>query len=357
MIRGSTYLVVVSLVGCGGGPSGPALLPRPEAQTCLPDPSADMPELLSQTGCFSDLATLEVAPELIPYSVNSPLWTDGTYKLRFMVVPNPERIAIDEDGSWSFPEGSVLIKLFGFEFEVGDPQSRRPVETRFMVLSEGEWRFSTYRWNDAGTEAERLSEDATVEYTINDDGEAHVIDYRFPAETECAACHGETSRVLGPKTNQLNGKHDYDGVIENQLVALSAIELLDGVPLDFDPEASPRLVDPAVRKEPIDARARAYLDANCAHCHQPGGFAWSSVDIDLRAEIAWADTRLCGVSMELWEWAGTPRVIPGNGQGSGLHRRFVLESELRMPSSGTSVIDAFGAELIEDWIDRMGPCP
>ena len=129
-------LVALLLISCGSdgaSRSGPALEPRPDVQTCLPDVSEGMPARLSDTGCFADLKTLEPGPDLIPYEVNSALWTDGAFKPRYMVVPSPEQIAIQEDGSWVFPDGSVLIKVFGFEFDVGDPQSRRAVETRFMV--------------------------------------------------------------------------------------------------------------------------------------------------------------------------------------------------------------------------------
>lgn len=138
-------------MACGGEtPSGPALMPRPEVQTCMSDVSDGMPLRLSDTGCFIELKTLTPGPDLIPYDVSSALWTDGAFKPRYMVVPSPEQIAIEEDGSWTFPEGSVLIKVFGFEFDSGDPESRRAVETRFMVRRGGGWDYATYQWNDEG---------------------------------------------------------------------------------------------------------------------------------------------------------------------------------------------------------------
>lgn len=122
-MAGARYCGCIALllsIACGSeGPSGPALLPRPDVQTCLADFSEGMPARLSETGCFVGVKALEPGPDLIPYEVNSALWTDGAFKPRFMVVPSPEKVSIHEDGSWGFPEGSVLIKSFGFEFEGG----------------------------------------------------------------------------------------------------------------------------------------------------------------------------------------------------------------------------------------------
>src|SRR3954452_12058638 len=46
------------------------------------------PPVLSATGAFRDLKTLTPAEGLIPYTVNSPLWSDGALKSRWMAVPN-----------------------------------------------------------------------------------------------------------------------------------------------------------------------------------------------------------------------------------------------------------------------------
>ena len=54
------------------------------------------------------------------------------------------------------------------------------------------------------------------------------LEYTFPDHDTCVTCHGMAiDDVLGPKTNQLNREYDYDGVVENQLRAMSEIALLD----------------------------------------------------------------------------------------------------------------------------------
>lgn len=345
---------------CSGeeGASGPALMPRPEVQTCVPDTSAGMPARLSDTGCFGDLEALEPGPDLIPYDVSSALWTDGAFKPRYMVVPSTEQIQVRTDGSWLFPEGSVLIKVFGFDMEVDGGVAQRAVETRFMLRRQGQWEYATYRWNDEGSDAELLEDGLTVRYAVLQDGQPIDVDYTFPSYDACTTCHGaDIDEVLGPKTNQINRERDYDGVVVNQLLAMNSIGLLDfGETEELDPSRLPSMANPQLGKGSIDARARAYLDANCAHCHRPGGWAPGDVGLDLRYETEIEATGLCD-TMKYFEWAGTARVAPGDPERSGLLARFLREDSLRMPSVGTSVVDASGAALLRGWIAQLSACP
>ena len=362
-MRAGGCLVAVLLVGCGNdgsSRSGPALDPRPEVQTCLPDISEGMPARLSDTECFTDLKALEPGPDLIPYEVNAPLWTDGAFKPRYLVVPSPEQITIRADDSWAFPDGTVLIKVFGFEFRKDDPESRRAVETRFMVRRNGAWEYSTYEWNDEGTDAALLEERKVVEYTVEGDSGLEVIEYGFPEYDDCVTCHGsEIDDVLGPKTGQLNRDRDYDGVVANQLVAMAEIDLFElGADEEIDPDTEPRMANPPKGEGTLEEQARAYLDANCAHCHRPGAYADSAEHgLDLRYEVSLADSGICDPMKYFTEWAGLPRVAPGDPDGSGLMQRFVLDGVLRMPSTGTSTIDPFGTALLRDWIARLTTCP
>ena len=70
-----------------GGPFGIAA--RPSKQTCIAPAKYDQPTaLLSATGCFDPKDPKKPAPGLIPYDVNSPLWSDGADKQRFMALPD-----------------------------------------------------------------------------------------------------------------------------------------------------------------------------------------------------------------------------------------------------------------------------
>ncbi|MGB5703593.1 MAG: hypothetical protein WBM48_12310 [Polyangiales bacterium] len=345
---------------CSGeeGASGPALTPRPEVQTCLPDLSLGMPPRLSDTDCFSDLKTLEPGPDLIPYEVSSALWTDGAFKPRYMLVPSTEQIDVRPDGSWGFPERSVLIKAFGFDMEIDGTVTPRLVETRFMVRWQGQWEYATYRWNEEGTDAELLEDGLTVRYSVVQGGVPVALDYTFPSYDACTTCHGaDIDEVLGPKTVQMNRERDYDGVVENQLLAMDGIGLLNvGEVEELDPSRLPSMANPQLGQGSLEAQARAYLDANCAHCHRPGGWAPGDIELDLRYQTALEATGLCD-PMKYFEWAGMPRVAPRDPDGSGMLARFVREDSLRMPSLATSVVDASGVALLRGWIAQLSACP
>ena len=70
------------------------------------------PERLSWMGAFADLAKLTPVPGFIPYDVNTPLWSDGAIKSRWIAVPQNERIGFSPTGAWSFPAGTVFMKHF-----------------------------------------------------------------------------------------------------------------------------------------------------------------------------------------------------------------------------------------------------
>lgn len=310
-----------------------------------------LPERLSASACFeaSDLAT--PTPGLIPYLVGAPLWSDGLVKQRWMVVPPEQRIAIDEQGRWEFPEGSVLIKTFALESIPGDPSSRRSVETRFMVRRAGTWDFHTYRWRDDGSDADWLAEGQSVELEVSGPAGHETFEWQFPSEVGCRNCHGfGEGTLLGPTSLQMNRVVRYGDDSREQLDALAQLDLFAESP---DPATLPRLVDPADSSADLDQRARAYLHANCAHCHQP---AWMRPD--LRWTTAFAETQTCDHPIEFPspDVAGTLRIDPGAPMNSNLWLRMQTRGEGQMPLLGSGRIDATGIALIEAWILALEGC-
>ena len=61
---------------------------------------------------FSDLAILRPADFLIPYTVNSPLWSDGAVKTRWFTVPANSVIGFAANGEWTFPAGKRVRETF-----------------------------------------------------------------------------------------------------------------------------------------------------------------------------------------------------------------------------------------------------
>jgi len=110
------------------------------APASAPQPS-NFPQLLSQTGCMAAGNPALPGPALIPYDVNSPLWSDGAAKERWFALPNGTTISRTLDGDFDLPVGSVTVKTFRI--------NGRLVETRlFMRHADGEWAGYSYEWND-----------------------------------------------------------------------------------------------------------------------------------------------------------------------------------------------------------------
>ena len=129
--------------------AGPALwtTPLPKLLDTLRvgrNPS-DLPPLLSQTGVFQSLKDLTPAAGVLPYDVNSPLWSDGASKRRWLILPKESQIGFSPHGAWKFPPGTVLVKHFEFAAEDGRPARR--LETRLLVVDRrGSGYGVTYRW-------------------------------------------------------------------------------------------------------------------------------------------------------------------------------------------------------------------
>jgi uncharacterized repeat protein (TIGR03806 family) len=312
-----------------------------------------LPTALSQTGCFAALTN--PAPDAIPYLVASALWSDGLLKYRYMVVPPGERVRVGSDGRWWFPAGSLLIKTFVHERTPGDPETRQPVETRFMVRRNGAWEFHTYRWTDDGSDALLLDADETRTLQVDAREGAHEFEWTFPDEIGCRNCHGfATARALGPNTAQLNREVRYgDGPPVSQLAALEKLELLELEPgLRLDPASLPALTDPREVDAPLQERARAYMQANCAHCHRPD---WMRPD--LRMDTPMSETGLCEMIEFPSPWVdGYARVVPGAPEQSNLWLRMGTRGKGQMPPLGTALVDPLGHALIGAWIDELENC-
>ncbi|HEX5104799.1 MAG TPA: PQQ-dependent sugar dehydrogenase, partial [Pirellulaceae bacterium] len=197
------------------------------------------PRKLSESGLFAEVKQHAMQPGVVPYSVNSPLWSDGAHKERFLAIPHKEgedmRIGFSTNRGWNFPDETVLIKSFALETTQGDPASRRWIETRFLTKQAGEWVGYSYLWNDEQTDAELVAtEGADREFEIrvprsreNPDGLSRQK-WRYPSRTECMVCHSRAANfVLGLTELQMNKDHDYGhGHVENQLAVLERLGML-----------------------------------------------------------------------------------------------------------------------------------
>src|SRR5262249_44823880 len=146
--------------------------------------------------CLDDM---EPAPGVIPYAVNSPLWSDGAIKRRWITLPGGETIRFSRDGEWSFPVGTVMIKHFELADDETEPLHRRRLETRLLVVDgPGEGYGVTYRWRPDHTEADLLLDGLNENIPIRTRDSVRSQTWSFPSRDECLKCHTTASGfVLG----------------------------------------------------------------------------------------------------------------------------------------------------------------
>ena len=310
------------------------------------------PQTLSATGLFTNTASLVPNPGLIAFDVRSPLWSDGTFKRRWLALPTTARIGFAATGAWTYPQGTVLVKHFEIELRVGDPSSRKRLETRVLIREEAGWRGYTYRWNEAQTDADLLADAATETLTIEDPaapgGQRQQV-YDYPSRSDCLRCHTAAAGfVLGPRTLQMNRPFPFPEAFDNQLRTWNHIGLFDR---DIGDAATyGALPDPADDAETVGERVRSYFEANCAFCHLPGGPAPS--DVDLRYETPQALMNLIDERPTEGD-LGLPdpwRVRSGTPSSSTLYERMRLRGDHHMPPLASSEADEAAVELVRLWI-------
>lgn len=325
--------------------------------------TAQPPATLSATGAFSSLANLTPASGIIPYSVNSPLWTDGALKQRWIALPNDgapysggEVINFTATGSWNFPVGTVLIKQFDLATNEANPSVRRRIETRFLVRGTDSWYGVTYKWRADGSDADLLSGAENMSVTITTAaGGTRTQNWTFPGRGDCLNCHSQVSGwVLGPNTRQLNGNVTYPttGITANQLATWNAIGMFD-VPLSSTQIAGfAKTVPVNDTTASVETRARSYIDSNCSHCHRPGGVR---ANWDGRFDTPFANANIInGPLFNDLGVAGAKEVSPGDLSRSMMHIRLNSLTDIKMPPLAKNVVDTEAVTLIANWINSLG---
>jgi hypothetical protein len=145
--------------------------------------------------------------------------------------------------------------------------------------------------------------------------------------------------------------HTYPDGAMNQVEKFVALGYLDAMPKALDAYPDP------FGSEPLEQRARSYLQTNCSICHRAGG---TVSDVDLRFTTSFADTTLCN-GMVI-KGTGDPmlpqvRLVPGSPETSNISFRMHDTTTYRMPKIGSSVVDPMGTALIDEWITSIQSCP
>jgi len=316
--------------------------------------SEPYPEKLSDWHLFTASAPLAPNRGVIPYDLNTPLFSDYASKYRFVWMPTGTSATYKEDGGFEFPVGTILAKSFAFPVD-GDPTRVRLIETRLLVHTKEGWIGLPYIWNDSQTEAhlDLAPDPVPIRYT-DVSGKHHEFTYFIPNANGCKQCHENNHAMLpiGPKARNLNKDFAYADGPSNQLAYWSRAGYLQGAPAPARAPSIAKWND--ANSGSLDARARAYLDNNCAHCHQPGGTAgYTGVDLRVTADLSTfgickspnSSGRVGNLSYDL---------VPSHPEQSILLARMqsVRPKEM-MPQIGRSVVHEEGVALIAEWIASL----
>ena len=345
-VRACLGVIVAAVAAAGATLAGPAAGPQ------LAGGAADpLPTHLRDTGLYAAESASDVIDGNVAFSPQYPLWSDGAAKRRWIHVPPGTAIEASRPDAWEFPPGTKLWKEFSHE---------RRVETRLIErLADGSWRYATYVWNEAGTDAVLApAEGATVAARGAAGGR-----YTIPSRDDCLACHeGGPVPVLGFSALQLSSDRDplaphaeparREYADLERLVSRGTLRNLPQSMID----RPPRIDAPT----PTARAALGYLHANCGHCHNAVG-PLAGLDLALAQRASTNEDSapragsLVGRESRFRPHgaAAAQRVVPGDAAASVITMRMRSGNAFaRMPPLGVQVVDVEGVALVERWIQN-----
>jgi uncharacterized repeat protein (TIGR03806 family) len=326
-----------------------------------------LPPLLSQTGVFSNTPSMTPTNGLIPYTPNTPLWSDGALKTRYLSVPNnggaitpDEQIAFTQTGYWTFPVGTVFVKTFELNTDTTNPNVKRRLETRLLVRDiNGAVYGVTYKWRADNSEADLLSSSLLEDIVITNASGMTTQTWYYPSPSDCLQCHTPVANyVLGLSTRQLNGNQTYPttGVLDNQLRALNRIGLFNPAFDESQIGTFEKLSSLTNLVASLEERARSYLDANCAQCHQPGG---TGITFDARYATLLANQHITNYPASLSLGFDNARIVASKDVWRSMiwHRMNTTDPTIKMPTLARNLVDTNAVQVMADWINSLAGTP
>ncbi|MBI3437064.1 MAG: hypothetical protein HY054_00110 [Proteobacteria bacterium] len=362
---------VLILLAAAAALVGSAVAQAPASVDANAISAAAPPQVLSAYHFFRDAGARQPNAGVTPYDLNTPLYSDGALKFRYLYLPPHTQATYREDGVFDLPVGAVLIKTFAFAGDMRRPtENVRFLETRLLIHRANGWVAYPYVWNEAQTEARLSPIGATVPIGFTDtDGSSVALDWAVPNVNQCKGCHDRAGAItpIGPTARNLNRplressrEPDFDPVHglavrpspENQLLHWVNHGWLDRLPNDAPHFAD--AYDPA--SGTLAERSRAYLQVNCAHCHNPEGPAHTS-GLDLRYDdttpVQWGVHKrpvAAGRGSSTFEFD----IAPGHPEQSILlYRMNSTDPGEMMPELGRQRVDARAIALMREWIAQM----
>jgi uncharacterized repeat protein (TIGR03806 family) len=319
-----------------------ALAARPEGVNDAAITGGGYAARLSDYRFFTDLVRATPATRIAAYDLETPLFSDHAEKRRYLYVPAGTQARYDGEAAFDFPVGTALVKTFGYQQQ----GAFRPIETRLLLRRASGWVALPYLWDAGGKDAVLKRPGTRVPVTFTDpSGAVRSISYAVPNQNQCKDCHALAGAIMpiGTRARYLNHR--------GQLQRLVRAGLLDRAPAD-----APRIARWDDAAAPLDARARAYLEINCAHCHNPAGAASNS-----GLFLGWRESRPVALGI------GKRPVAAGRGSGGRevaiargdpdasilIYRMESTDPGIAMPELGRATVHKEGTALLRAWIAAM----
>ncbi len=333
------------------------LVPNPAAG----QPSA-FPRKLSDTGLFTSLKDQVPSPGVVSFSINAPQWNDGATAQRFVATPGASTMTWGKgvwgDDKQAWPQDSVLVRTLSLETHVGDPSTKKHIETQLLHYDGRQWHGYSYAWNDAQTDAEIVAASGGEKAIDLIDPSApegkRRQTWRYPSRTQCMTCHNvwcDYALAFNPaQLDRTEHFHSATGAdtSDNQIRTFRHIGLL--LAPKNPPPTNSKLANPYDEKADLAERARSYLHVNCSHCHRFGGGGAALFDVrkELTNEkIKAIDERpaLGGFGLD-----DGKLICSGEPNRSVFIYRTSKLGRGRMPQIGSEIVDEKGTQILRDWI-------
>ena len=336
-------------------------IPRRSPRRSPPRPArcSELPlQKLSDYGLFvGNLADHQPAAGVVPYDLNTPLFSDYTTKLRFVKLPTGTQATYRDADVFDFPVGTVISKTFAYEHDLRDPKAGRRLPRDSHPAAQ------TRRLDRPALRLERRA-DRGLPRCRGPNGRCPLDRYRGPRAIESLPRSKRQSVQRLSRRRQ--AFHDRtQGPASQQGLRLRRGNRKPARALD--PPGHPRQHalarsgrserawdDP--RSGTLDERARAWLEINCARCHNPaGGAANSGLDLTAtQTEPARFGVYKSPVAAGSGSGSLSYDIVPGKPDESILlYRINSIQPKVMMPELGRRMIHAEGLDLVRQWIAGM----
>ena len=297
---------------------------------------------------------------VIPYKMVNSMFNDYSLRDCFMYIPEGLTFGFDSTNLMNLPMGSCLINVVYYWKDArNNSLGKQLVETQLLIKRPTGWEASTYHW--AADQKDALLTDNGGSKAVNftdKNGVAHQLSFIMATKEECKSCHLSTNKVrpIGVNAGNLNLDVTDSTGKKNQLNRW----IDSGFLKNYNPSSAMAYVNSEDTTQPLELRARAYLNANCAHCHNPGGPAYVS---GLFLNALNNDSFTLGICKPpLAKGHGTCNlnydIVPGKpAESIVVGRLSSAEFGVKMPEFGRTVVDTAGVLLITQWVERLkGNC-